>query len=265
MPSWFTLLAIDEPPAGTSPRDAKRWLARAIVERFHSPEAAAAAEAHFDRVHIDGGVPDDDRGPAPAGGCRAPARRAGRRVRRVALGGAAAAVGQRRQGRREPAHGARRGCVRARWEGAPGRQAPVPARQGRLNGLYWPPVAGRESFEPARRVLQFPVRTRAEASPERASLRRSPLPERARRSLKTQQHAHHAVITSTEWCPGLTLRARQRARRYELTRLTEVAAVYAVPHTVKANLCDGCRLCRRPVVHFTESLILAQDERWRRA
>ena len=59
MPSWFTLLAIDEPPAGTSPRDAKRWLARAIVERFHSPEAAAAAEAHFDLVHIDGRAPDD--------------------------------------------------------------------------------------------------------------------------------------------------------------------------------------------------------------
>ena len=59
MPSWFSLLAVDEPPAGTSPRDAKRWLARAIVERFHSAEAAAAAEAHFDLVHIDGGVPDD--------------------------------------------------------------------------------------------------------------------------------------------------------------------------------------------------------------
>jgi tyrosyl-tRNA synthetase len=59
MPTWFSLLAVDEPPAGTSPRDAKRHLARAIVERFHGPEAAAAAEAHFDLVHIDGGVPDD--------------------------------------------------------------------------------------------------------------------------------------------------------------------------------------------------------------
>jgi tyrosyl-tRNA synthetase len=59
MPSWFSLLAIDEPPAGTSPRDAKRWLARAIVQRFHSAEAAEAAEAHFDRLHIDHGVPDD--------------------------------------------------------------------------------------------------------------------------------------------------------------------------------------------------------------
>jgi tyrosyl-tRNA synthetase len=59
MPTWFSLLAVDEPPPGTGPRDRKRWLARAIVERFHGPEAAAAAEAHFDRVFIDHGVPDD--------------------------------------------------------------------------------------------------------------------------------------------------------------------------------------------------------------
>jgi tyrosyl-tRNA synthetase len=59
MASWFALLAIDPPPRDTSPRDAKRFLARAIVERFHSAEAAAGAEAHFDRVHIDHGVPDE--------------------------------------------------------------------------------------------------------------------------------------------------------------------------------------------------------------
>jgi tyrosyl-tRNA synthetase len=59
MPTWFSLLAIEEPPADMGPRDRKRWLARAIVERFHGPEAAAAAEAHFDRVFIDHGVPDD--------------------------------------------------------------------------------------------------------------------------------------------------------------------------------------------------------------
>jgi tyrosyl-tRNA synthetase len=58
MPSWFSLLAIDEPPPGTSPRDAKRALARAVVARFHSPAAARAAEEHFDRVHIERGVPE---------------------------------------------------------------------------------------------------------------------------------------------------------------------------------------------------------------
>jgi tyrosyl-tRNA synthetase len=59
MDTWFSLLAVEEPPAGTGPRDRKRWLARAIVERFHSPAAAIAAEAHFDRLFIARGLPDD--------------------------------------------------------------------------------------------------------------------------------------------------------------------------------------------------------------
>jgi tyrosyl-tRNA synthetase len=46
---WYRLLLLREPPAGAPPRDAKRALARAIVERYHGPEAAGAAEAHFDR------------------------------------------------------------------------------------------------------------------------------------------------------------------------------------------------------------------------
>ena len=59
MPTWFELLALPAPPEATSPRDAKRALARGIVERFHSAEAAAAAEAHFDRVHVRHELPDD--------------------------------------------------------------------------------------------------------------------------------------------------------------------------------------------------------------
>jgi tyrosyl-tRNA synthetase len=59
MAVWFSLLAVDAPPQGSSPRDAKRWLARAIVARFHGEEAARAAEAQFDRVHIEHGVPDE--------------------------------------------------------------------------------------------------------------------------------------------------------------------------------------------------------------
>ena len=49
---WYGLLLGGEPPAGVSPRDAKRALARALVTRFWSPEAAAEAEAAFDRVFI---------------------------------------------------------------------------------------------------------------------------------------------------------------------------------------------------------------------
>jgi tyrosyl-tRNA synthetase len=59
MDAWFRLLAVSRPPEGTGPRDAKRALARAIVERFHGADAAAAAEAHFDRVHVAHEVPDD--------------------------------------------------------------------------------------------------------------------------------------------------------------------------------------------------------------
>jgi tyrosyl-tRNA synthetase len=52
-------LLLSEPPPGGSPRDAKRALARRLVERFHGAAAAEAAEAHFDRVHVQREVPDD--------------------------------------------------------------------------------------------------------------------------------------------------------------------------------------------------------------
>jgi tyrosyl-tRNA synthetase len=56
---WYSLLLGSEPPAGLGPRDAKRALARALVTRFHSAEAAAEAEAGFDQVFIAGGMPDE--------------------------------------------------------------------------------------------------------------------------------------------------------------------------------------------------------------
>ena len=59
MDVWFELLAVRRPPAGTPPRDAKRALARALVERFHGPQAAAAAQARFDRVHVRHEVPSE--------------------------------------------------------------------------------------------------------------------------------------------------------------------------------------------------------------
>ena len=58
MPQWFTLLAIPLPPEGTGPRDAKRALARAIVGRFHSPDAATRAEQHFDRLFVERRAPE---------------------------------------------------------------------------------------------------------------------------------------------------------------------------------------------------------------
>ena len=88
MEAWFELLAVERPPAGTGPRDAKHALARALVERFHGADAAAAAAEHFARVHVAALGPGGDRrarggrrqrdGP-PAGGDR-------RGLRDVALG-----------------------------------------------------------------------------------------------------------------------------------------------------------------------------------
>ena len=57
--NWYTLLLGAEPAAGLGPRDAKRALARSLVERFHGAEAARAAEEAFDRLHIRHELPDD--------------------------------------------------------------------------------------------------------------------------------------------------------------------------------------------------------------
>jgi tyrosyl-tRNA synthetase len=57
--SWYRLLLGSEPPAGVLPRDAKRALARALVDRFHGADAGVQAEQEFDRVHIQREAPED--------------------------------------------------------------------------------------------------------------------------------------------------------------------------------------------------------------
>jgi tyrosyl-tRNA synthetase len=59
LPTWYDLLLGRPVPAGLSARDAKRALARALVERSHGPEAAAEAEAGFDRVFVAGELPEE--------------------------------------------------------------------------------------------------------------------------------------------------------------------------------------------------------------
>lgn len=56
---WYELLLGAAPPADLPARDAKRALARALVARFHGEAAGAAAEAEFDRVHIQHRPPED--------------------------------------------------------------------------------------------------------------------------------------------------------------------------------------------------------------
>ena len=57
--SWYRLLLGSEPPPELGPRDAKRALARALVSRFHGPEAAQRAEQAFDRIHVRHELPDE--------------------------------------------------------------------------------------------------------------------------------------------------------------------------------------------------------------
>ncbi|HKT82993.1 MAG TPA: tyrosine--tRNA ligase [Solirubrobacterales bacterium] len=59
MPEYFRLVLGAEPPAGP-PNEAKRALARGVVARFHGAEAAAAAEAHFNRLFVERAAPDED-------------------------------------------------------------------------------------------------------------------------------------------------------------------------------------------------------------
>ena len=59
MGSWYDLLLGHPMPEATAPREAKRALARELVARFHSEEAAQEAEAGFDRIFVDRGLPED--------------------------------------------------------------------------------------------------------------------------------------------------------------------------------------------------------------
>ncbi|HYP48012.1 MAG TPA: tyrosine--tRNA ligase [Thermoleophilaceae bacterium] len=59
MPVYYELL-LDEPFDGAKPPvEAKRALARELCELFHGEAAAVAAEEHFNRLHVERGVPDE--------------------------------------------------------------------------------------------------------------------------------------------------------------------------------------------------------------
>jgi tyrosyl-tRNA synthetase len=72
MDAWFRLLALPagDDSAAVAPRDRKRALARAIVERFHGRAAAGAAQEGFDRLFVDHAAPEqiDDVDVHPADG-----------------------------------------------------------------------------------------------------------------------------------------------------------------------------------------------------
>ncbi len=59
MPAYYRLLLLCEQPEELPAVQAKRELARRLVDRFHGEGAGGAAEAHFDRVHKQREVPDE--------------------------------------------------------------------------------------------------------------------------------------------------------------------------------------------------------------
>jgi len=59
MPDYYRLLLGAEPATAMPPNEAKRALARAIVERFHGAAEATTAEEHFNRLFVERGIPDD--------------------------------------------------------------------------------------------------------------------------------------------------------------------------------------------------------------
>jgi tyrosyl-tRNA synthetase len=58
LPDWYRLLLDQEVPAELGARDAKRALARALVDRFHGDGAGSRAEQAFDRVHVEHKPPE---------------------------------------------------------------------------------------------------------------------------------------------------------------------------------------------------------------
>jgi tyrosyl-tRNA synthetase len=58
MPQYYRLLLGAEPPA-SGPNEAKRELARRIVDRFHAAGAGEGAEAEFNRLFVDRSAPEE--------------------------------------------------------------------------------------------------------------------------------------------------------------------------------------------------------------
>jgi tyrosyl-tRNA synthetase len=68
MGTYYELL-LDHPLDASRPAvESKRALARELVARYHGEEAAREAEAHFDRLHVEHGLPDEvEEAPLPDG------------------------------------------------------------------------------------------------------------------------------------------------------------------------------------------------------
>jgi tyrosyl-tRNA synthetase len=59
MPAYYRFVLGSEPDPAAPPNEAKRALARGVVERFHGAAAAMAAEEHFNRLFVERQAPDE--------------------------------------------------------------------------------------------------------------------------------------------------------------------------------------------------------------
>ena len=59
MPLYYMLLLQEDFDPSRPAVESKRAMARALCARFHGDEAAAVAEAHFDRLHVEREAPDE--------------------------------------------------------------------------------------------------------------------------------------------------------------------------------------------------------------
>ena len=133
MPDYYRLCLEADGPPPADPYVAKREFARRLVERWHGAEAAAAAEAGFDRMFKEKRATDD--APVldlPDSRSRARARVPGRpQPGGIPRRGAAADLAGRRPPRRRAARGRRAGrAALAHGRGGAARRAPVRARRG---------------------------------------------------------------------------------------------------------------------------------------
>jgi tyrosyl-tRNA synthetase len=68
MPVYYRLLMDEDFDPSRAPVESKRRLARTLAARYHGDDAGAAAEEHFDRLHVQRAMPDEiEEAPLPAG------------------------------------------------------------------------------------------------------------------------------------------------------------------------------------------------------
>ncbi len=219
--TWYDLL-LGTAPAG-NPRDAKRALARALVDRFHGPGAGETAEEHFDRVFVRHEAPESmpdvvvgagavhvpavlaeafgvsrsrPAGSWPRAGCASTASPWARRTSTWTPTGSTG-------GSCSSENGASRGSARTRPGTEPGRSY---TRQD--DGADAPPGLS----ESRSGVLSCSVRTRRCSQLVSALLEGVPLLEAARRSLKTQQHALLRALAGPEECRSDSASSPARGR-----------------------------------------------------